>query len=122
MKPVPIASIATALKLHLQQVHCALNITAAWHVCVPIVPHGVAQTLKQRLLQVIAHAIAHDGPHQDAKREEKRTNDVRQHQQLPSQEFGGVHAVVADLAPQKVNRAGGQADGDQHVWHRVDLL
>ncbi len=117
VKPVSIAFVATALKLHLQHVHGALDVAAAWHVRIPVVAHGITQAPKQWLLQIVTHAIAHQGSHKDTKCEEKGTYDVRQHQQLPSQELSSVHTVIADLSSQEVDRTGSQANTDKHVWH-----
>lgn len=122
MKPVSKPIISTALELDLQEIDALLDVTASGHVRVLVVAHGVLQTRKQSRFQVSAHGVAHQSSQQDAEGEEKGTRDVRQYEDLPVQELVSVHAVVADLPTQEVDAAGGQAHGDQHVWHRIDLV
>ena len=121
LKPVFIPIVSTALELYLQHVHCALQEAPSRRVRVLIEPHGLRQSQVQRLLQLPTHAVTHQGPHQHAEGEEEGAYDVGQHDELPAQELGAVHAVVADLPTQEVYGTGDEAHSDQHVGDVLDV-
>lgn len=122
MKPVTVSPISTTLKLELQHVNGALQVAPAGYVRVLVVAHGVVQAQVEGSLQLMMHKAAHERSHQDAEGEEECADDVWKHDELPAQELGRVHAVVADFAAQEVDAAGGQAHAYQHVGHRVDVV
>lgn len=120
LKPVSVAVVPTALELDLQQVHRALQEAAPWCVRVLVKPHGLGQPQVQRLLELPVHAVTHQGPHQHAEGEEEGAHGVGQHDHLPAQELGGVHAVVADLPTQEVDGAGDETHSYEHVGNILE--
>lgn len=122
VKPVAVTPISAALKLELEHVDGALQVAPSGDVGVLVVAHGGVQAQVQRSLQLVVHETAHERPHQDAEGKEECADDVRKHDELPAEELGRVHAVVADFAAQEVDATGGQAHAYQHVGDRVNVV
>lgn len=121
LKPVFEAAVPTALELYLQCVHSVFQEAASWHVCVLIEPHSLHQAQVQSLFQFPVHGITHQSPHKHAEGEKEGAHNVGQHDQLPSQELGGVHAVIADLPTQEIDNTSNETHSYQHVGNILDV-